>query len=195
MATHRINRMLARTVSWSTAMPTATYGIEVIYEGQPWIVDQIQKVNTRIAKDISGLRATTAGCDAIRSADIPPTRPMLDRRAERHFMRLVTRNNKNSYLIPDKPDGMVDEEDIPILDSWTDRVAEDLWILGDEVEQSGPVDVEFAPWHETASTNQYENHTDGYHGYTDGSHRVSAAFGWSLRAYNDKGKTSRGGEQ
>jgi hypothetical protein len=48
---------------------------------------------------------------------------MLDRRAERHFMRLVTQNNTNSDLIPDEPDGMVDEEDIPILDSWTDPVA------------------------------------------------------------------------
>jgi hypothetical protein len=58
-------------------MTIATYGIEVIYKGQQWIVDKIQKVNTRIAKDVAGLRATTVGCDAIRSADIPPTRPML----------------------------------------------------------------------------------------------------------------------
>jgi hypothetical protein len=78
MAVHGINRKLVRTVSWSTAMTTATYGIEVIYEGQQWIVDQIQKVDTRIAKNVAGLRATTAGCDEIRSADIPPTRPMLD---------------------------------------------------------------------------------------------------------------------
>jgi hypothetical protein len=90
IATHRSNRKPARTVSWSIAMTTATYGIEVIYEGQQWIVDQIQKVDTRIAKDVAGLRATTAGSDTIRSADIPPTRPMLDRRSERHFMRLVT---------------------------------------------------------------------------------------------------------
>jgi ribonuclease HI len=83
---------------------------------------------------------------------------------------------------------MVDEEDIPILDTWTDRVAEDLWVLGDEVEQSAPVDLEFAPWHKIASIDQYESHTEGCHGYTDGSRRISAAFGWSLRVYNDKGK-------
>jgi hypothetical protein len=145
-------------------------------------------VNTRIAKDVSGLRATTAGCDAIRSADIPPTCPMLDRHAERHFMRLVTQYNTNSDLIPDEPDGMVDEEDIQILDSWTDRVVEDLWVLGDDVEQSVPVDLEFALWHETASIDHHENHTEGYHGYTDGSRRISAAFGWSLHPYNDQGK-------
>jgi hypothetical protein len=29
---------------------------------------------------------------------------------------------------------MVDEEDIPSFDSWTERAADDLWVLGDEVE-------------------------------------------------------------
>jgi hypothetical protein len=66
MAASGINRKLAQTVAWSTAMATATYGIEVMYEGQQWIVDQIQKVNVKIAKDIAGLMSTTVGCDAIR---------------------------------------------------------------------------------------------------------------------------------
>jgi hypothetical protein len=145
MAAHRINRKLARTVSWSTSMATAKYGLDVNYEGQQWIVDQIQKVAVRIAKDIAGLRATTAGCDEIRSADIPATRAMLDRRTGRHFMRMLTQNNPNSDLIPDEADGMVDEVGIPSLDSWTERAADDLWGLGDEVEQSVPVDLEFAP--------------------------------------------------
>jgi hypothetical protein len=83
---------------------------------------------------------------------------------------------------------MVDEEDIPILDRWTDLVVEDPWVLGDDVEQSVPVDLEFAPWHETVSIDHHEKHTEGYHGYTDGSRRISAVFGWSLHAYNDQGK-------
>jgi hypothetical protein len=98
-------------------MATATYGIEVIYEGQQWIVDKIQKVTIRIGKDIAGLWGTTAGYDAICSADVAPTCPMLDRRAERHFLRLLIQKNTNSDLILEEPDGMVDEEDIPILDS------------------------------------------------------------------------------
>jgi hypothetical protein len=60
-------------------------GMGVIYEGQQWIVDQIQKVNVKIAKDSAGLQATTVGCDAIRSAGIPTTRGMLDRRAKRYL--------------------------------------------------------------------------------------------------------------
>jgi hypothetical protein len=73
---------------------------------------------------------------------------MLDRRKERHFMRLLTQKNSNSDIIPDELDRMVDEEDIPILDRWTECTAEDLWVLGDEVEQSLLVNLEFAPWHE-----------------------------------------------
>jgi hypothetical protein len=73
MAVYGINRKLARTVAWCTAMATTTYGIEVMYEGQQWIRDQIQKVNVKIAKDIAGLKSTTAVCDGIRSIDTPPT--------------------------------------------------------------------------------------------------------------------------
>jgi hypothetical protein len=165
-------------------MATATYGLDVIYEGQQWIVDQIQKVAVRIAKDVAGLRATTAGCDAIRSADIPPTRAMLDRRTERHFMRMLTQNNPNSDLIPDEADGMVDEEDIPSLDSWTERAADDLWVLGDEVEQSVPVDLEFAPWHEDNSDDLHTGNERGHHGWTDGSRRESAAFTNRVKPWN-----------
>jgi hypothetical protein len=83
---------------------------------------------------------------------------------------------------------MVDEENIPTLDSWTERTAEDLWVLGDEVEQSLAVDLEFAPWHEEELIGEYGSHIDEYHGWTDGSRRVAAAFGWSLRGYNDQWK-------
>jgi hypothetical protein len=74
-------------------------------------------VNVEIAKDIAGLKSTTAECDEIRSADIPLTRAMLNRRVERHFMRSLTHKNSNSDLIIDEPDGLIDDEDIPILDS------------------------------------------------------------------------------
>jgi hypothetical protein len=84
-------------------------------------------------------------------------------------MRLLTQKNSNSDLIPDEPDWLGDEEDIPILDSWTERTAEDLWVLGDEVEQSLPVDLEFAPWHEEELIGHHGNRVDGYHGWTDRS--------------------------
>jgi hypothetical protein len=52
--------------------------------------DRIQTFPVKIGKDTAGLEVTTAGCDAIRSADIPPTRAMLDRRTERQFLRILT---------------------------------------------------------------------------------------------------------
>jgi hypothetical protein len=137
IAAHGINRKLARTISWSTTMATATYGLDVIYEGQQWIVDQIHTVAVQIARDTAGFKATTVGCDAIRSADIPPTRAILDRCTERLFLRILTQNISNSDLIPDEPDCIVDEQYLPILDRWTERTADGLWVLGDEVRAMG----------------------------------------------------------
>jgi hypothetical protein len=59
-------------------------------------------------------------------------------------MRLVTQKYSYSDLIHDELDRMVDEEDIPTLESWTQCIADDLWVLGDEVKQALPVDLEFA---------------------------------------------------
>jgi hypothetical protein len=85
---------------------------------------------------------------------------------------------------------MVDGQGIPILDRWTERTADDLWALGDEVD----VDIEFAPWDEGSKIEHHENYTTGYHRWTDGSRRVSAAFGWPLRSYNT-GQNPRAGAQ
>jgi hypothetical protein len=63
-----------------------------------------------------------------------------------------------------------------------------LWVLGDEVEQSLAVDLEFAPWHEEELIGEHGCYIDEYHGCTDGSRGVSAALGWSHRGYNDPGK-------
>jgi hypothetical protein len=56
-----INRKLARTVAWSTSMATAAYGIEAIWEGQPWIVQSFHKLTARIGRDVSGTFASTMG--------------------------------------------------------------------------------------------------------------------------------------
>jgi ribonuclease HI len=83
---------------------------------------------------------------------------------------------------------MVDEGDLPILDSWAERVAEDLWVLGDETELSVPMDLEFAPWDEDEFTDRQDKRMGSYHGWTDGSCRTYAAVGWSLQLYKGRGK-------
>jgi hypothetical protein len=74
------------------------------------------------------------GCEAIRTADVLPIQAMLDLRTERHFMRMLTRNNPNGDLVADEADRTVDEVDIPSLARSTERASDDLWVLGDEVE-------------------------------------------------------------
>jgi hypothetical protein len=69
------------------------------------------------------------------------------------------------------------------------RAADDLWVLGDEVERSASVDLEFAPWHEDNSDGLHTGNERGHHGWTNGSRGESAALGWSLRGYSKQGKT------
>jgi hypothetical protein len=158
--------------------------LDIIDEGQQWIVDQIQQVAIRIAKDVPGFKASTSGRDAIRNVDIPATRAMIYCRTEYH-LRMLTQNNPNSDLVPDDADGIVDEEDIPSLDSWTERAADDLWVLGDQVDWSVTVDLELPLGYKNNSDNLYTGCERGHHGWTDRSRPESAAFGWSLQGYNN----------
>jgi hypothetical protein len=61
-------------------------------------------------------------------------------------------------------------------------------VLGHEVEEPAPVDLEFAPWHEDNSDELHTGNEREHHGCTDGSRQESAAFGWSLGGYSKKGK-------
>jgi hypothetical protein len=74
---------------------------------------------------------------------------------------------------------MVDEQVIPTLHCWTDRAADGLWVLlvGDDVQESAPVDLEFTPWHEDNGDDLHTGNEREHHGWIDGSRRVSAAFG------------------
>jgi hypothetical protein len=134
------------------------------------------------------LKATTAGCDAIRTADIPSTRAMLDRRTESHFLRLISQKNTISDLIPDDPEDILDDDDRSTLDRWTESAAYDLWTLGDGVETSTSTLMEFAPWHEEPLDCCLDQNSVQYHGYTDGSRRTAAGYGWTLRKSDRRGK-------
>jgi hypothetical protein len=86
-----------------------------------------------------------AGCDANQSANIPPIRAMLDWQTESHFMRMLTQKTLNNDLVLDDADGIVNKDNIPSLVNWTEQARDDWWVLDDEVELSGPVDLEFVP--------------------------------------------------
>jgi hypothetical protein len=86
---------------------------------------------------------------------------MLGRCVKRPYMRPVRQKNTNTDLIPDEQAGKADEEGIPIVHNWTDRVFEDRLVLGDDVEQSVQADLEFAPWYETVTIDHHEDHSEG----------------------------------
>jgi hypothetical protein len=79
-------------------------------------------------------------------------------------------------MIPDEPDDILDEEELSLLDRWTERAADDLWTLGLEVERSTLAEIEFAPWHDGELGIDRTDSKEQFHGYTDGSRRTAAAF-------------------
>jgi hypothetical protein len=93
--------------------------------------------------------------------------------------------------VPDDPEDILDEEDLPVLDRWAERAAYDLWTLGDEVETSTPTMIEFALWHEQPLDCGPDQNSTQYYGYADGSRRTAAGFGWTLRKSDRNGKKRR----
>ena len=65
------------------AMSTAAYGTEAIRKGQKWLLDRFNKLTAALGRAVAGTFNKAKGEDAIRTADIPPTEPALDRRRER----------------------------------------------------------------------------------------------------------------
>jgi hypothetical protein len=75
MTANGIRRKLARKVGWAVAMSTAAYGIELMWEGQAWLLEGFHRLSVNIGRCVAGTFSTAKGEDAIRAADIPPNRP------------------------------------------------------------------------------------------------------------------------
>jgi hypothetical protein len=171
-----IKRQLARTVTWSTSMSPGAYGIEAIWEGQPWIVKEFHRLTARIGKDVAGTLRSTKKDDAIREAG----RAALDQRTDRHFIRLVSNSVQHpcqSYI--EGWDQLDDEPDT--MDSWLRRSSEGLWSRGQKVEHTTPVPILYTPWIDKSSGGAETNTSHEVHLYTDGSYRETAGYGWTLR--------------
>jgi ribonuclease HI len=174
-----IKRQLARTVAWSTSMSTGAYGIEAIWEGQPWIVKEFHRLTARIGQDVAGTLRSTKTDDAIREAGTPPTRAALDRRTDRHFIRLVSNSVQHpcqSYI--EGWDQLDDEPDT--MDSWLRRSSEGLWSRGQKVEHTTPLPILYTPWIDRSSGGAETDTGHEVHLYTDGSYRETAGYGWTL---------------
>jgi hypothetical protein len=181
MNANGVPRKLARKVAWSVAMSTAAYGIEAIWEDQQWLLDGFHKLTVAIARTVAGTFSSTMGEDAIRAADIPPTRPALDRRRERLLVAAMAAptHSPKRRLLPPSPE---DDSSRQRKSKWF-SAAMNRWIKeGQPVERSTPCYRRAtAPWATP------ENPTPTCHAWTDGSFRKSAGLGW-LVTEDDLGK-------
>jgi hypothetical protein len=161
-------------------MSTGAYGIEATWEGQSWIVKEFHRLTVRIGQDVAGTLRSTKKDDAIREAGTPPTRGALDRRTDRHFIRLVSNSVQHpcqSYIegwdqVDDEPDTM---------DSWLRRSSEGLWSRGQGVEHTTPLPILYTPWTDRSSSVAEIDTRHEVHLYTDGSYRETAGYGCTLR--------------
>jgi ribonuclease HI len=159
-------------------MATAAYGIEAIWEGQPWMVQSFHKLTARIGKDVSGTFESTMAVDAIREAETPPTRAALDRRTERQFIRMIT--NSSEHPCKNYIDECDQDPEFGSPGRWLTRSSDGLWVRGQHVEQTTPLALGFTDWLDEDESSVH-NDKDSLHLYTDGSLRTCAALGWTLR--------------
>jgi ribonuclease HI len=164
-------------------MATAAYGIEAIWEGQPWIVQSFHKLTARIGRDVSGTFASTMGVDGIREAATPPTRASLDRRTERQFIRMVTNSNEHpcKYYV----DEWDQDPEFGSMGKWLTRSSDGLWGRGQHVERTKPLALRVADWLDEDESSVH-NDKDSLQLYTDGSFRTCTTFGWTLRDSSDR---------
>jgi hypothetical protein len=164
-------------------MATAAYGIETIWEGQPWIVQSFHKLTARIGRDISGTFTSTMGVDAIRETATPLMRADLDRRTERQFIRMITHSHEYpcKYYI----DEWYQDPEFGSLGRWLMRSSDGLWVRSQHVEQTKPLALRIPDWLDEYESSAH-NDKDSLHLYTDVSFRTCAAFGWTLRDSSDQ---------
>jgi len=115
MTANGIPRKLARKVAWAVAMSTAAYGVEAIWERQEWLFKGFNKLTAALGRAVAGIFSTAKGDDAMRAADIPPTRPMLDRRRERLLAAVLAapEGTPKKALLPAPPEDDSSRRRIP----------------------------------------------------------------------------------
>ena len=171
-----VPRKLARKVAWAVAMSTAAYGIEAIWEDQAWLLNGFHRLTTEIGRRVAGTFSSTKGEDAIRAADIPPTRPALDRRRERLLSAALsaTPDAPKRALIPV---AATDDSSRSRVSTWFREASRNLLKEGQQVEKTSPMRRHRTPWHPPEGPT--------LHAWTDGSFRKSAGVGWVISSSND----------
>jgi hypothetical protein len=182
MKANGIPRKLARKVAWAVAMSTAAYGVEAIWEGQKWLLDEFHRLTVAIGRTVAGTFGTTEGEDAIRAADTPPAEPMLNRRRERLLISILTApvGTPKKALLPTHPEDDSRRHRIP---KWFTEASDGghLVKVGENVEKTFPLPRRPTLW--TARSPNIPD-IDACHAWTDVSFRRSAGLGWIITGDN-----------
>jgi ribonuclease HI len=178
MKANGIPRKLARKVAWAVAMSTAAYGVEAIWEGQKWLLDDFHKLTVAIGRTVAGTFGTAKGEDAIRAADTPPAEPMLNRRRERLLISVMAapRGTPKKALLPTHPK---DDSSRHRVSKWFLEASDNGRLVreGENIEKISPLPRRPTPW--TTRSPDIQN-IDVCHAWTDGSFRKSAGLGWVI---------------
>jgi hypothetical protein len=181
MKANAIPRKLARKVAWAVAMSTAAYGVEAIWEGQKWLLDDFHRLTVAIGRTVAGTFGTTKGEDAIRAADTPPAVPILNRR-ERLLISSMTApaGTPKKALLPTHPEDDSGRHRIP---RWFTEASDSGHLVkeGENVEKTFPLPRRPTLW--TARSPNIPD-IDACHAWTDGSFRKSAGLRWVITGDN-----------
>jgi hypothetical protein len=147
-------------------MSTAAYGVEALWEGQKWLLDDSSRLTGAIGRTVAGIFGTTKGQDAIRATDTPPAEPMLNRRRERRLTSVMTApvGTPKKALLPTHPE---DDSGRPRIPRWFTEASnsEQLVKEGENVEKTFPLPRRPTLW--TAKSSNIRD-TDAFHAWTDG---------------------------
>ena len=175
-----VPRKLARKVTWF-AMTTAAFGVEAIWKGQIWLFDGFNRLFSAIRRAVNSAFSTTGGKNVMRAADIPPTRPALDRRRG----RFLTPNLTPPVDIPRRalphhtqratpadaasPDGLLRLHEIGVTEE------------GEAVSRRKERSAKLRCRARTLTTmGRSINPEETCHAWTDGPCRQSAGLGWLI---------------
>jgi hypothetical protein len=163
-------------------MSTAVYGLEAIWEGQKWLLDEFQRLTVAIRSTVAGTFGTTKGEDAIRGADTPPAETMLNRRRERLLITVMTApvGTPKKALLPTHPE---DHSSCHRIPRWFTEASDRGHLVkeGEAVEKTFPLPRRPTSW--TARSPKIPD-IDACHAWTDGSFRKSAGLGWIITGDN-----------
>jgi hypothetical protein len=147
-------------------MSTAAYGLEALWEGQKWLLDECHRLTGATGRTLAGIFGTTKGEDAIRATDTPPAEPRLNRRRERLLISVMTApvGTPKKALLPTHPEDDSGRHRIP---RWFTEASNSEQLVKERENVGKTVPLPRRPTLWTAKSSNIPD-IDACHAWTDG---------------------------